>query len=375
MSSIARNFNAKTNYPPLRLLSQERLKHRKNIVLMVIDGLGYDYLKKKENISIMHNHLVGPMTSVFLPTTAAALTSFLTGVPPQQHAFTGWFMNLKEIGVVSPVLPFTARVGGSPFSEYGVEMKTILNQPSFTSKLNAQCFSINPERVAYSDFSRAMSKHSKILKFKDENIEDFFKQIKKAVHSSNRKKYIYAYWPELDHLNHHHGVEHKKAEKHFLEIDKHLRSFIKSLEGTNTLLIITADHGFVNSPIERTIKLENHPELQDCLTLPLCGEGRVAYCYVHPAKAKKFEKYVKHNLSRYCYLFKSQELIDKNYFGLFKPNPKLFDRVGDYILIFKENYIIKDTLPNADKKKKPNLGHHGGVSREEMLVPLVLIDC
>ena len=35
--------------------------------------------------------------------------------------------------------------------------------------------------------------------------------------------------------------------------------------------------------------------------------------------------------------------------GLFKENPKLFDRVGDYTLILKENYLIKDNILNQKR--------------------------
>ena len=372
MSSIARSFDTKTMYPTLKILPPKRI-NAKNVVLIVIDGLGFEYLMKKPEISILRNHIVGPMTSVFLPTTAAAITTFLTGVAPQQHAFTAWFMNLKEIGVASMILPFSPRSGGSVFSTHGVEIKTFLDQPAFTSKIKAQSFIINHKRIANSDFSKAMSKKAKSLGY--ENLDGFFRQIKRAINSSNRKKYIYAYWPEFDSLSHKHGAEHKKIEKHFNEINKRLKSFVKGLRGTNTQLIITADHGFITTPLEKIIRLEDHPKMKECLTLPLCGEGRVAYCYVHPSKAKQFENYVKTKLAKYCHLFKSQELIDKNYFGLFKPNPKLFDRVGDYILAFKENYIIKDEIPVKRKKKKQSIGHHGGISKEEMIVPLILIDC
>jgi len=373
MSSIAQSFGVKTRYNPLKILPPNKINGYKNIVLMVIDGMGYEYLKKKENEDIILNsHLVGPMTSVFLPTTASAIATFLTGVAPQQHAFTGWFMHLKEIGVVSTILPFSPRFGGPVFSKNGIEITDVLDQKAFTSKIKAQNFSVNHKKIAYSDFSKEMSKNSKILPYG--SLNGFFKQINKAINYNNKKKYIYAYWPEFDSLNHKHGVEHKKSEKHFKEIDKKLRSFIKNLKETNTLLIITADHGFVNTPIERIIKLEDHPKMKECLTLPLCGEGRVTYCYVHPSKAEEFEKYVKDKLGKYCDLFKGQELIDKNFFGLFEPNKKLFDRVGDYILIFKENYIIKDKIKRDKKKKKPNVGHHGGVSKDEMIVPLVLID-
>jgi hypothetical protein len=38
----------------------------------------------------------------------------------------------------------------------------------------------------------------------------------------------------------------------------------------------------------------------------------------------------------------------------------------------KENYILKDKIKKI--KKKMHIGHHGGVSKEEMLVPLIVIN-
>ena len=43
-----------------------------------------------------------------------------------------------------------------------------------------------------------------------------------------------------------------------------------------TTLIVTADHGFVDSPADEAIDLAAHPGLRDTLLLPLCGEPRVA---------------------------------------------------------------------------------------------------
>jgi len=49
----------------------------------------------------------------------------------------------------------------------------------------------------------------------------------------------------------------------------------------------------------------------------------------------------------------------------------LFDRVGDYTLIMKDEYQIKSNI--LDKKAEFNLGNHGGASKSEMLVPLIVI--
>ena len=366
MSSISHSFKAKSLYKELRILPGNEIKS-KNVVLLIIDGLGYEYLTKNHSESLLNAHLLGSVTSVFPPTTSSAVTTFLTGVAPQQHAFTGWWVNLKEVGAVSIPLRFCTKKGKQSLSKYGLDITSILNQRAFTTKINAKNFVIQDRTIVNSDFSKEMSKNAKSLGY--DTLEGMFKKIKKAIKSKGKRKYIYAYWSQLDHIAHEKGINHKKADKHIKEIDKKLAKFIKTIKGTDTTLIVTADHGHMESPLKRNIFLADHLKLKACLSTQLCGEKRTAYCYVHPSKAKQFENYVKNNLSKYFYLFKSQELIDKNFFGLFKENPKLFDRIGDYTLIAKENYLISD-----DKDKK-DIGQHAGISKEEMLVPLIIITC
>ena len=374
MSSIGGALGWKSPYNQLKELSSEELKESENIVLMVIDGLGYNYLRKKGDETTLNKYLRVPITSVFLPTTASAIPTFLTGVAPQQHALTGWFMNLKETGTVSVILPFMPRIGGERFDNLGFKIKEIIGSNAFSEKIKTKSYIIQPEKINDSDFTKYTSKKAKLIGCK--NLNGFFSEIKKTI-AKKGKKYIYAYWPDLDALAHLNGIGSKETEKHFEEIDKKITQFIKQIKDTNTTVIITADHGLINIPKDKKIKLENHPKLQECLTIPLCGEPRTVYCYVHPSKTKQFEKYVKTKLKNICTLYKSQDLIKNNYFGLFKPHPKLFDRVGDYILICKENYGIKDKIERIDRKKKkkdPVLkGNHGGMSGDEMIVPLIVI--
>ena len=97
MSSISSSFGKKHQYKQLESLGSEKLNNFENVVLIVIDGLGYNYLKKQKN-SFLFKHLHSKLTTTFLSTTACANTVFQVGYPPQQHALTGWTINLKEVG-------------------------------------------------------------------------------------------------------------------------------------------------------------------------------------------------------------------------------------------------------------------------------------
>ncbi len=367
MSSIGKAFGWKSKYKELNLLSSKEIKKYKNVVLIVIDGLGYEYLMEKGKGGFLRENLKGKMTSVFPPTTASAVTSFLTGVAPQQHDLTGWFIFFKEAGAVCNAFTFSPRGGGKSFVGEKIPIGKFVEEKGFFSKIKTKCFSVNPEIIRGIDYNKFILKGSANLYYK--NMNGFFKQVKRAVNSKG-EKYVYAYWPFFDEKSHDYGVDSKKAEKHFKKIDKKLKKFAEGVKHSDTLLIITSDHGFVDTPLNKVIWLEKHPKMKECLTLPLCGEGRVVYCYVHPSKTRQFENYIKIKFKKYCQLHKSEDLIRKNYFGFFKPSPKLFDRTGDYVLICKDNYVIKDKIK---EKEKLHIGHHGGVSREEMLVPLVVV--
>lgn len=367
MSSISRFLGNKSRYEPLEILKPDELSETKNIVLFVIDGLGYEYLIRQGN-SLFSENLRGKVTSVFPSTTAASITTFVTGLAPQQHAITGWFIHLKELGIVSAILPFKPRNGGVCFSQTKVRAKKIFNQPSFFEKIKASSYVVTHKTLVKSDYTRATTRGAKKVQYA--RLAGCFREIKKIIFSSNRRKFIYAYWSEFDHLCHEHGTKSQEVVNHFKELNEKLATFLKSIQGTNTTIIITADHGLIDTDKSKIIELKQHPELVETLTLPLCGEPRVAYCYVRPFKTKQFENYIAKYLANSCELYKSEDLIAKNYFGLFEPDKNLFDRVGDYVLLMKNNYIIKDFV--LGETERFHIGNHGGISQEEIFVPLIV---
>lgn len=107
--------------------------------------------------------------------------------------------------------------------------------------------------------------------------------------------------------------------------------------------------------------------------MPLCGEPRVAYCYVHPNKERQFVDYVQSDMQDIAELKPSTSLVEEGYFGIGQSHPRLHERIGHYTLIMKENYVIKDRL--AGEAPFVHIGVHGGTSPEEMYVPLIIARC
>jgi predicted AlkP superfamily pyrophosphatase or phosphodiesterase len=371
VNSILVACDVRILYDPLPKLDSTKIAEAENIVLIVLDGIGYEYLQEHGKNTVFEQHLQEKITSVFPSTTAACISSFLTGVAPQQHAITGWFVYLKELGTVAKILPFSPRFGGDQFSQVGISPEKIFSQINVAQRImKRKTFQITKKSIAYSDYTSILSKGAKTLSYK--NLSGFFKKIKKAIKSDKKRKFIYAYWSQFDALCHRHGVQSKQVASHFAELNTGMERFIESIRGTNSILIITADHGIIDTEKSKTIRINNYPKLMETLALPLCGDPRLAYCYLRPNKTKQFEDFIGEYFSHACELRKSEELIENNFFGLSTPSRKLYDRVGDYTLIMKDNYVIKDFL--LGEKEKFLIGNHGGVSSTEMFVPLITIE-
>lgn len=347
---------------PLKQLPPESFD-KKNTLVLIIDGLGYEFIKKHGKKSFMYKNFHSQITSVFPPTTASAITSFYTGLTPAKHGSPGWFVWLKELGCVTSILPFTTRSGGLPFSATGLMPEDVIKGSTIFDRVNADCAVVSKRHIINSESSEIY--HGGHNRFPYESFNGLFMQAKKALNRPG-KNLVFAYWPRFDSIAHKKGINHKEAIKHFKELDAKLSRFVKNL--SDTKVIVASDHGLIDAPKNKIIRLKNHPKLQNMLRIPLSGEPRLAYCYVKAGKEKEFENYVKE--LDWCDYMTSNELLKKNFFGPGK-NPQLKERIGDYCLVMKNNYVLLDNVFREDEEEL--VGFHGGVSREEMLVPLIVI--
>ena len=371
MASLIRARGGSAEYPDLELLPAASITSTRHIVLLVVDGLGADWLQRHGGDGILARHQLGAMTSVFPPTTATAITSYLTGDAPQQHALTGWHTWMRELGCVMTVLPGRPRYGGVGYRQAGIDAARLFgNRPVF-NRMTTHTVAVSPAHIAQSDFNRAHLGRAELRTF--ETLGAMFKQSARAIRKARQPSYLYLYWPGLDSIGHDQGIESHHALTHLRQIEQGLEDFIRAVAGSDTLVLVSADHGQIDTTASDQVWLSDHPELAECLTLPLCGEPRAAFCYVHPDRAERFERYCREVLAEHFELHRSRDLLDAGLFGLGAPNPRLSERIGDYTLIGRGNNVIRERLPFEEPFEQ--IGVHGGLSSAELMVPLCQIRC
>ncbi len=367
MASLGAGLGAPGNsHPPLAVLDPQDVAAARNVVLLLIDGLGQN-LVAAQPPAFLRRHQQAVITSVFPTTTASAVTTLLTGQAPQQHAVTGWFTYLRELGAVWTVLPFKPRALPGSWDLVHLPAGEILGLRPFAAGLSVDAYIVTHQRIVDSSYSAATAGRARRVPYED--LDGLMEAIAALVYQDGRRKFVYAYWPELDALAHQHGVESDEVAAHFRELETALAGLAERLRGTDTLLVVTADHGLIDTQDHHRLSLEDHPELAECLALPLCGEPRAAFCYLRPGREDRFQAYVERHLAHACHCLRSRDLLEAGLFGLGAPHPRLAERIGDFTLLMKDAYILKDRV--FGERPFVPVGIHGGLSEAELYVPLV----
>ena len=372
MQSILAGFDVpgagRAAHGPLADLAPEEVADARHVVLLVVDGLGQAQLDAGP-APALRALLRATMTSVFPSTTASAVTTFLTGLAPVEHAMTGWFIWLRELDSVVTPLPFTTRAGGADLAALGVSPAEVFVGRTVFERMRADCHAVLPADLVDSRYSRAHMRGAVSRGF--EGLGALVDSILDIVLHAGRRTYVSAYWPVLDALSHEFGASSVEARRHLAEIDLHFARLRTALAGTGTLLVVTADHGFVDLRPESRLEAESVPGLAPLLAQPLCGEPRVAYCYVREECRADFVERAVEGLGGAARVVDSASMIEDGWFGLGEPHPRLRERVGDFALVMRGDYAIRDRI--AGEEPFRHVGVHGGVSREEMRVPLVVV--
>ena len=368
IASITAACGARPLHNPLSLLPPERIAGASNIVFLLVDGLGYNYLCEAGRSGALVEHLAGRITSVFPSTTATAITSSFTGLMPQEHAMTGWFCWFPEADVVAAPLPFRRRGDDCPLTQLAIEPRQIFSPAPLLDRLQLRTVIVTQDRIVDSDYSRHFGGSAKRHGY--ESLVGLVNAVAAAVRSGSERKYIYAYYPELDTVAHRHGIASAQAASRLGAIDAAFTELLKRLAGTNSIVIVSADHGFIDTPACDALELENYPGLVELLRLPLTGEPRVAYCHVKLGAAPRFFDRAREIFGDRADVRISAELVAEGWFGPGTAHARLADRIGDVTLLMREHYTIKDHL--AGEKRHFLIGNHGGITEDEMFIPLIV---
>lgn len=143
---------------------------------------------------------------------------------------------------------------------------------------------------------------------------------------------------------------------------------------TDTLMLVSADHGQLDVTEEKTIYLEQRcPKLRDWICRDRRGEllvpsggPRDFFLHVRDEALEEAEAYLSTQIGDCATVYRTQWLVDQGYFGVV--GPRLQARLSNLILMPHKHFTIHW---QPRESPKPTFGHHGGLTVEEMTIPLL----
>lgn len=336
----------------------EVLPQAGSAVLVVIDGLGAISLRAHAGHA---RALTGAMAkrdvaqSVFPSTTAAALTSIVTGVWPGEHGLVGYRVLDPARDVVVNQLSGWETDGLDPLrwqpAATVFERATGEGRPSFAVGLPA---------YARSGFTRATLRGAEFVAAARaaERVETAY-----ALAHDHPGSLVYCYLPEVDKAGHKHGIASGEWVAALEDVDAALAVRVPEDVG----VLVTSDHGMVDVPVSRQVVLGEEHLVG---VRHVAGEPRMLHVHLEPDadRADVLARW-RADLEGLADVVTREEAVRG---GLFGPvvTPEASSRVGDLLAVSRGNRALYDGTAE-DQRGRGMVGQHGALTPEERQVPLI----
>ena len=276
----------------------------------------------------------------------------------------GWSQYFKEYGRSIDVLPNRDSYTGEIYKDAKINVHDLINYISIYEQIekastDVKAYEINP--------SHCVSRSKRNINA--DTIEILCDSIE-AICKNPDKNFILAYNDNPDGLLHQFGCQSEEVKEFVLDAEKKLENLYNKLLDTNTLLMISADHG--HKDIEKVYDILYMEDIQDCLMLPPSIESRCTTFWVKDEKKTEFERLFKEKFGEDFILYTKEEFLERNMLGFGNKHKKVDDFIGNYISLSIRGASFKlETYISKEKPEKKSA--HCGLSCEEMEVPLIII--
>jgi len=361
------------------------------VILFFVDAFGwrffehyaprYSFLKR-----LLNEGMVSKLTSQFPSTTAAHTATIHTGLEVGQSGVYEWHYYEPLVDEMITPLFFsyagdkereTLKRAGLPAEGFyprhtfyqdlkssGVTSHIFQHEgytPSTPSNVYFRGASVHPFRT----LSEALAQMTELLQKEAQGPE-----------------YYFLYFDRIDFAGHQHGPhseQFEQAVERFLNTMEY--EFYQPLSGKqpNTLFILTADHGQMAVSPQKTFYLNREArEIERYLKtnqkgqfLVPAGSARDMFLYIEDEHLDTAIAYLQERLAGKAEIYRTADLLAQHFFGLNEPSPEFLSRLGNAaILPYKHESVW---WYEEGRFRMHFLGNHGGLTPEEMHIPLALL--
>lgn len=325
-------------------------------VVFVVDGMGAELLRDNAASAPFLSTLTGVdgLVCGAPSTTATSLTSLSTGLQPGQHGMAGYTCRVPETGhrmnlltwdqpvdpdAWQPHLSVLARLGDAGLAA------DVVNEAKFEGSGLTRC---THRDVRFHGVNSTWERLDVVLEVVEQSLRGL----------------VYAYDSRLDHSGHLDGCTSDGWRETLLSIDADIAQLREELP-TDTVLLVTADHGMLDLPADGRFDLDTVPELRDGVDL-VAGEARLRHLYTSQGAADDVLAVWREVMGDRAIVERRENLAD--WFGPIAADVR--GRFGDVIVASLGDFAVFSSLDFPQEFQLR--GFHGSVTETELAIPLLV---
>ncbi|MFY0407893.1 alkaline phosphatase family protein [Solicola sp. PLA-1-18] len=336
-----------------------RLPPALRYVVVLVDGLGHRLLQKHADEA---PYLAGlaegtsPLTVGVPSTTATSLTSLGTGLPPGGHGVVGYTSRIPGTDRTLNALRWPSDVDATQWQPHTGVLERIAESGVPASSVNKAEFEGSGLTLCS---QRGVPFHGVTSVWERlEAVADLCEAEAQGV--------VYAYESTLDHAGHEHGCTSEQWRERLRAIDGDLRHLRDALPD-DTAMLVTADHGMVDLPLEGRFDVDAEPHLLDDVVV-LAGEARFRHLYTRTGAEADVAGRWAERLGEQAVVLTRDDAERRGWFG--EIEPRVRPRIGDVVVASLGDFgVFTSERFKVEMKMR---GFHGSVTADEMLVPLLV---
>ncbi|HEX7620832.1 MAG TPA: alkaline phosphatase family protein [Anaerolineales bacterium] len=359
------------------------------VVLFLLDGFGWRFFEKFQEAPFLKTVTrlgqVEKLIAQFPSTTAAQLTTLHTGMPVGEHGIFEWIYYEPHFdAIIAPLLfSFAGTSLRDTLKQVGAKPRRLFPNNTLYQQLNKMGINstiFQHREYTPSSYGDVIFSGAKAIGYK--TLPEALVNLAEALEKSNPTPAYYVLYNEkIDAVSHEYGPDSAQTSAEIQVLLLTMETiFLKALRGNHRkiLFLLTADHGQSETDPQTTIYLNREPRFegiekflktnrQGSLLVP-GGSARDFFLYIQAGMVEEAQAFLTSRLEGRAEVRKVADLASEGYFGP-RLSPRFTARAGDLVILPHRYESV--WWYEKNKYEQRYCGHHGGLTPQEMEIPLL----
>ncbi len=374
--------------PPLEAIASQRFDQ---VIVILADAFGWSFIERfaGDHPAIQRFLKEGraeKLTSQFPSTTAAHITTMLSGQAVGEHGVFEWQYYEPQLDAMIVPLLYSFAGDHEPGTLWTTRIHPQRLLPARTQFQALQaagvaCYAYVPSMLTAAPYSQVMMQGATLVGGKTlpetlVNLRDIAgRQANRACH--------YLYFPDIDSVCHDYGPDSEQVRAEvdaFLDVLERVLLAQAHRRFRHTLLLVTADHGQTAVNPDTTLYLNLHPDFerlrpllrtnQAGALLTPGGSARDLFLYVRQERSEEAENVLRGMVDGRADVVQTGDLVSQGAFGPVA-SPTFRSRLSSLVILPHAHEAV--WWYEKDRFEQRFHGHHGGLSADEMEIPLLAL--